>query len=134
MFSKVINFVPIDLKIGTHIDRTNTMYLSKKCIDQNNVTNVSMATKYPIIKHMAFFKTLTFFISKNNEDIGQKFLPDNYDHTLMLYKINDLEWSKFKVTLRMYWFSTAAMSHKLSRINFHYLFRDTSRDILADQN
>ena len=78
MFSKLINFVPIDLKIGTHIDWTYTMYL------QNNVTYVSMATKYPITKHMAFFKTLTFFISTNNEDIGQKFLPDTYDHTLML--------------------------------------------------
>ena len=43
-----------------------------------------MATKYPIIKHRAFFKTLTFFISANNEDIVQKFLPDTYDHTLML--------------------------------------------------
>ena len=49
----------------------------KKCIDQNNITYVSMATKYAIIKHRAFFKT-------NNEDIGQKFLPDTYDHTLML--------------------------------------------------
>ena len=68
MFSKFINFGPIDLKIGTHIDWA-------KCIDQNNVTYVSMATRYPIMKHMAFFKTLTFFISTNNEDIGQKFLP-----------------------------------------------------------
>ena len=37
-----------------------------------------MATKYPIIKH--------FFISANNEDIFQNFLPDTYDHKLMLYK------------------------------------------------
>ena len=37
MFSKVINFVPIYLKIGTHIDRTYTMYLAKKCIDKNNI-------------------------------------------------------------------------------------------------
>ena len=34
----------------------------------------------------------------NNEDIGQQFLPDPYDHTLILYKINDIERSKFKVT------------------------------------
>ena len=62
-FFKFVNFVPIDLKSGKHndIDWTYNMYLAKKCIDQNNVTYVSMATKYPIIKHMAFFKTLTFF-------------------------------------------------------------------------
>ena len=88
MFSKLINVVLIDLKIGTHIDWTYTICtLQKQCIDQNNVTYVSMATKYPIIKHWAFFKTLTFFISTNNEDIGQKLIPDTYDHTLMLYKI-----------------------------------------------
>ena len=29
---------------------------------QNNVIYVTMATKYPIIKHRAFFKTLIFFI------------------------------------------------------------------------
>ena len=44
-----------------------------------------MSTKYPIIKHRAFFKDLnTFFISANNEDIVQKFLPDTYDHKVML--------------------------------------------------
>ena len=57
MFSKFVNFMPIDLKIGTHIDWTYTMYLANQCIDQNNVMYVSMATKYPIIKHTAFFKT-----------------------------------------------------------------------------
>ena len=77
MFSKFVNFELIDLKIRTHIDWT-----LQKCIDQNNVSHVSMATKYPIIKHRAFFKTCTFFISTNNEDIGQKFLADTYDHTL----------------------------------------------------
>ena len=46
--------------------------------------------------HRAFFKTLTSLISTNSEDIGQKFLPDTFDHTLMLYKINDLE--KVQVT------------------------------------
>ena len=35
----------------------------KKCTNPNNVTCVSMATKYPIIKHWAFFKTLTATIS-----------------------------------------------------------------------
>ena len=77
MFSKFINFVPIYLKIGTHIDCPGPILCTlKKCIDQNNRTYVSMATKYPIIKHRAFFKTLTFCISTNNEDIGQKLLPD----------------------------------------------------------
>ena len=60
------------------------MYLAIKCIVQNNVAYVSMATKYPIITHREFFKTLTFFISTNNEDIGQKISPETYDHTLML--------------------------------------------------
>ena len=50
-----------------------------------------METKYSIIKHRAFWKTLTFFISTNNEDIVQKLLPDTYDHTLMLYKINGIK-------------------------------------------
>ena len=34
MFSKFVNFVPIDLKIGTHIDRTYTMYLAKYTLIQ----------------------------------------------------------------------------------------------------
>ena len=50
-----------------------------------------MATKYPIIKHRAFFKILTFSISTNNEDVGQKFLPDTYEHALMFNKNNDIE-------------------------------------------
>ena len=49
-----------------------------------------------------FMLMCDFFISTNNEDIGQKFLPD---HTLMLYKNSDLERSKFKVTPRIHWFS-----------------------------
>ena len=53
MFSKFINFVPIDW----YIHWTYTMYLAKQCIDPHNVTYVSMATTYPIIKHRAFFKT-----------------------------------------------------------------------------
>ena len=56
MFSKFVYVVPIDLKIGTHIDWTYIMYISKTRINKSNVTYVSMATKYPIIKHRAFFK------------------------------------------------------------------------------
>ena len=54
MFSKFVNFVRIDLKLGTHIDRTYVKYHAKQYTNQNNVTHVSMATKYPIIKHRAF--------------------------------------------------------------------------------
>ena len=65
MFSKFVNFVPIDLKSGTLIDWIYTMYLAKKCIDQSNVTYVSMANKYPIIKHRAFLKKINFlFLQK----------------------------------------------------------------------
>ena len=53
MFSKFVIFVPIDLKIGTHIDRTYIMYHAKNAPIK---IHVSMATKYPIIKHMAFSK------------------------------------------------------------------------------
>ena len=42
-----VNFVPIDLKIGTHIDWTYNMYHTKNCTNKNNVTRIS---KYPIIK------------------------------------------------------------------------------------
>ena len=41
MFSKFVNYVPIDLKIGTHIDWTYNMNLAK-FIDQNNVAYVSL--------------------------------------------------------------------------------------------
>ena len=49
------------------------MYIAKTYINKSNVTYVSMATKYPIIKHKlkAFFKTFNIFISTNNEDIVQ---------------------------------------------------------------
>ena len=53
-FSKLVNFVPIDLNIGT-------LCTLQKMHDKNNVTYVSMATKCPIIKHRAFFKTVAFF-------------------------------------------------------------------------
>ena len=32
MFSKFVNFVPIDLKIGAHIDWTYNMYLAKNAL------------------------------------------------------------------------------------------------------
>ena len=50
----------------------------QKCINQNNVTYVSMAIKY-----WGVFQNFHIFISANNEDIGQQFLPDTYDHTFM---------------------------------------------------
>ena len=53
-----VNCVPIDLKIGTY--------------------------EYIPLYSIGRF-SITCFISANNEDIGQKFLPDTYyDHTLML--------------------------------------------------
>ena len=51
-----INSEPIDFKIGTHIDLTCTIYHIKNCTNKNNITRITMATKYPIIKHRAFFK------------------------------------------------------------------------------
>ena len=62
IFSKFVNGVPIDLQIGTHIDWTYNMYIEKTYINKSNVTYVSMATKYRIIKHRAFFKTLNVAI------------------------------------------------------------------------
>ena len=40
------------------------------------LTHVSMATKYPIIKHRAFFKTFTFLFPQKKKKIGQIFLPE----------------------------------------------------------
>ena len=48
--SKIVSFRQMLLKMYTHLAWTYTMYLAKKCIDQNNVTCVSMATKIFIIK------------------------------------------------------------------------------------
>ena len=42
-----------------------------------------MATKYPIIKQ-SIFKNFLQTISANNEDTGQKFSTEIYDHTLIL--------------------------------------------------
>ena len=49
-----------------------------------------MATKYAIYKAQSVFHKLNKK-STNNENIIQKFLPDTYDHTLMLYKIMTLK-------------------------------------------
>ena len=56
--SHAVNSEPIDFKIGTHIDFTCTIYHIKNCTNKNNITRITMATKYPIIKHRAFFKPL----------------------------------------------------------------------------
>ena len=41
--------------IGTYLDWTYNMYIAKTYINKSNVTYVSMATKYPIIKHNQSF-------------------------------------------------------------------------------
>ena len=66
MFSKFVSVVPIYRKIGTHIDWNYDMYIAKTYINKSKVTYASMATKYPIIKNRAFFKTLTAAISPIN--------------------------------------------------------------------
>ena len=58
IFSNFVNSEPIDLKIGTHIDLTCTIYQIKNGTNKNKKTRISMATKYHIIKHRAFLKTL----------------------------------------------------------------------------
>ena len=52
-----------------------------------------MATKYAIYKAQGVFHKFKKSTnrSKLHEHIGQKFLPDTYDHTLMLYKIMTLK-------------------------------------------
>ena len=52
-----------------------------------------------------FSEHVKFVLSANNEDIFLTFLQNTYDHTLILYKIDDLERLKFKVTPRIHWFS-----------------------------
>ena len=48
------------------------LYNIKNCINKNNVTRISMATKYPIIKHRAFFKTLP-------QHITHSYSTDSYE-------------------------------------------------------
>ena len=56
---KINQILPIDLKIGTHIDCTYNIYLANN-IGKNNVTYAFMATKYPNMKHTAFFLNFAF--------------------------------------------------------------------------
>ena len=63
IFSNFVNSEPIDLKIGTHIDLTYTIYHIKNRTNKNNITRISMATKYHIIKHRVFFKNVNRGIS-----------------------------------------------------------------------
>ena len=53
-----------------------------------------MATKYAIYKAQKRFSQIKNKKSTNNDEhIGQKFLPDTYEHTFMLYKIMTLKGS-----------------------------------------
>ena len=74
-FSKIVNSQPIFLKLDTHIAWAYTMYFPQNCIDQKNVTYVSMPTKKPIIKYRKFFYISMCYISAINEDIASKFTP-----------------------------------------------------------
>ena len=67
------------------------MACNKISMIKKNRTHVSMKTNIPIIKHWAFFKTFTFNISANNEDISVIFIPDTYDHILISHKIMTLK-------------------------------------------
>ena len=52
--SKIVNVQPILPKIDTHNAWTYPMECAKNRTDPKNVTYVSMATKFPIIKHREF--------------------------------------------------------------------------------
>ena len=56
IFYKFVNVVPIDLKKMVHGDWTYHMYILRTYINTSNVKYVSMATKYIIMKHRAFFQ------------------------------------------------------------------------------
>ena len=47
-FLTFVNSEPIDLKIGTHIDLTCTIYHIKNRTNKKNITRISMSTKYHI--------------------------------------------------------------------------------------
>ena len=53
-FSKFITVYRLISKLVHTLIRPIVCIL-QKCIDKNNMTYVSLATKYPIIKHKAFF-------------------------------------------------------------------------------
>ena len=61
IFSNFVNSEPIDLKIGTHTDLTCTIYHIKNRTNKNNITRISMANKYHILKHRAFFKRYVLY-------------------------------------------------------------------------
>ena len=65
----------------------------------------------PIIKHMPFFKTV-IFANNDGTCIYLKFYQYTYDHTVILSYINDIEWSKFKVTPMIHWFNKVLLHLK----------------------
>ena len=69
------------------------MYLAKNCIDQKNVTYISMATKKPSIKYREFFHISMSYISAMNERIASKFTPVMQGNMVNAQKSNDLEMS-----------------------------------------
>ena len=54
IFSNFVNSEPIDSK-SVHTLIWPVLYIVKKCTNTNNITRITMGTKYPIIKHRAFF-------------------------------------------------------------------------------
>ena len=109
----------------------------KNCTNKNNVTRISMATKYPIIKDRALrIHNLAFFISTNNEDISQKFWPDTYAHINVMtnWQISDNTRSKVKVIPRTHCLARCCYISLIEPDNFFIiLFIDTSRDTLSDK-
>ena len=70
------------------------MYLAKYCIDQKNVTYVSMGTKNPIIKYRAFLHISMLYISANNEHSSSKCTPVMHGNMVNAQKSNYLEMSR----------------------------------------
>ena len=83
---KIFNSQQIPLKIYTHISWTYPMYLAQNCIDQKNVTYVSMATKKPIIKYREFLHISMCYISANNEHSSSKCTPVMHGTTWWMHK------------------------------------------------
>ena len=77
----------------------------QKIIHRINVTNVSIPTNIPIIKHI----TLICSTAASDEDISLKFIPDTYTRQFMDFtKIMTLNGqgkgqAKFKVKARIFW-------------------------------
>ena len=134
MFSKFINGCT-DWSQNWHTHWLDLHYAPcRKWCDHNSVTYVSMATKYAIYKAQSVFHKLKKIHKYWNEHIGQKFLPDTYDHTLMLYKIMTLKGQRSRS--RQWYIGLArccyiSYSHTctLSRINLAlYIHRHLSGD------